>query len=357
MQVVIVGAGPAGLISALNLMQEGVIPLILERLPEIKSTACGEACDVESLNKIPFNSGPYASKRVRGAQVLLANGLYTYINKESVVLDRTNWLKGMAKEIERRGGQIRLNSEVTGIQENSIQLKSGERIDYDILLGADGPNSCVARHIGLRHKLIVASQYKIAFDASSMNHLEFYFDRRFSAWYSWIFPKDGMISVGTGGDFTQLDAFLSYKGINGAQIIEKERGIVPCSGIGKLTQHNIALIGDSGSMPNPLSLGGLAPIIYAARILATNITNLQDYEDEVKRHPIGDPLFLKAKQALLKLTDKDLADIGSWLTKTQGRRLRFLRPAGIIRHPSLFPKLQGLVSIYKATKTCIRYGW
>jgi len=45
-KVVIVGAGPAGLITGLNLMETGIYPLILEKQPNIKSTACGEACDI-----------------------------------------------------------------------------------------------------------------------------------------------------------------------------------------------------------------------------------------------------------------------------------------------------------------------
>lgn len=42
MKVVIVGAGPAGLISALNLMQEGIRPVILEKQSAIRSIACGQ---------------------------------------------------------------------------------------------------------------------------------------------------------------------------------------------------------------------------------------------------------------------------------------------------------------------------
>lgn len=191
MKVVIVGAGPAGLISALNLIQEGIVPVILEKQSMIKSTACGEACDLESLNSIPFDSTQYICKKLKGAKLVYPDGTCSYVNKSSVTLDRTNWLSGMAQEIEARGGQIRLNSEVVAVDENSVQLQNGETIAHEVLIGADGSDSLVARYLGIAHQFVVASQYKLAYDTSDMDYLEFHIDRRFTPDFSWIFPKDG----------------------------------------------------------------------------------------------------------------------------------------------------------------------
>ena len=357
MRVVIVGAGPAGLISALNLMEEGISPLILEKQSAIRSTACGEACDLQSLNKIPFDSNQYICKRVKGAKLIYADGTCSYMNKDSVTLNRTNWLKGMAQEIEARGGQIRLNSEVVAIEEDSVQLKNGERIDYQILIGADGPNSRIARHLGIKHQFAVASQYKMAYDASDMDYLEFYLDRRFSPDYSWIFPKDGIINVGVVGDFAQLDAFLRDKGLSGYQIINREAGIIPTSGIQKLVQHNIALIGDSASMPNPLSGGGLAPIVYASQMLTRHISNLEDYEREVKKREIAAPVLSKVRHMLLELADKDRINILSFLTEPHRGKTKLPSVVRILKHPSLMLKLKALISTYQALRISKNYGW
>ena len=357
-KVVIVGAGPAGLITALNLAQRKISPVILEKQPAIKSTACAEACDQQSLNKIPFNSNGFISKRVKGVKIYYCGGTISFMNKAGVaVLNRTSWLKGMAKEIEIRGGQIRLASEVVAIQESSVQLKNGEKVDYDILIGADGPNSCVARHLGIKHKFVVASQYKVAFDTSNMDYLEFYHAKTPSPVYGWIFPKDGVMNIGVLGNLAQLDAFLRHKGVDNCQIVEREVGIIPISGIHKMVQNNIALIGDSASMPNPVSLGGLAPIIYASQILVANIENLENYEREVKKHPIAAPALLKARQALLALTKKDLTKIRSFLAETHRARTRWLYLVKIVKYPSLLLKLSRLVNICKAKNILINYGW
>jgi digeranylgeranylglycerophospholipid reductase len=357
MRVVIVGAGPAGLVSALNLIKEGISPIILEKQSAITSTACGEACSLESLSKIPFDSNPYICKKVKGIKLIYPNGACTYINKSGVTLDRTNWLKGMAQEIEARGGQISLNSEVVAVNENSIQLENGERIDYEILIGADGPNSRIARHLGVRHQFVTVSQYKIACETSDMEYLEFYFDKRFSRGYSWIFPKDGVINVGVENDFNRLNAFLRYKGLSGYEITKREAGIVPASGIQKLFQHNIALIGDSASMVNPFSGAGLAPIVHAGLMLARNIHNLENYEREVKKHPIADTVLLKARQMLLKLADQDLISLLSFITESQWAKIKYPSVVRILKYPSLILKLKALITVYQAVRICNNYGW
>ncbi|MFC1979416.1 NAD(P)/FAD-dependent oxidoreductase [Chloroflexota bacterium] len=356
MKVVIVGAGPAGLISALNLIQEGIRPVILERKSAIRPSACAEACDLQLLKRIPFNSDPYICKQVKGARLIYTDGTCSYVNKISVVLERINWQEGMAREIETRGGQIRLNCEVTAIGEDSVQLKNGDRIDYEVLIGADGPNSRIAKHMGIKHQSVVVSQYKLAFDTSHMDYLEFYIDRRFSPVYSWIFPKDGIINVGIEGGFTRLDAFLKLRGLDGNKIIAREAGIMPFSGIHKLIQHNIALIGDSASMPNPLSGGGLTPIIYAGQMLAKNINNLKNYEREVKRHPIASPVLAKARRALLELADKDLTNLLSLLTEPYGRKTIYPSIGRTVKYLSLIPKFKTLTSAYRALKITRTHG-
>ncbi|MFQ6121637.1 MAG: NAD(P)/FAD-dependent oxidoreductase [Dehalococcoidales bacterium] len=358
MRVVIVGAGPAGLVSALTLTQQGIKPVVLEKQPTIRSTACGEACDLHSLNKLPFNSNQYICKQLKGAKLIYPDGTCSYLNKSSVTLERTNWLKGMAKEIEARGGQIRLSSEVVTIEEDSLQLKNGERIAYGILIGADGPNSCIARHLGIKHQFVVASQYKIAYDTSDMDYLEFYIDRRFSPHgYFWIFPKDGVINAGVEGDFAQLDAFLKYKGLNSYKIIKREAGFIPASGIQKLVQHNIALIGDSASMPNPFSGGGLAPIIYASQILARHIGNLENYEREVKKHPIATPVLMKARHKLLELVDKDVVNLMNFLMESRRGKVKLPYAVRLLKYPSLMLKLRALISTYRALRITKTYGW
>ena len=357
MKVVIVGAGPAGLITALNLVQRGISPLVLEKGSEVKSTACSEGCSLQSLSQIPFRSEPYISRVLKGAKLVFPDGSVSFVAKECAVLDRTDWLMGMAEEISLKAGEIRLNSEVVDIDEHSLRLKNGEYIDYHILIGADGPDSRIATHLGIKHKLIVASQYQLALDTSSMDYIEFYFDKKFASGYPWIFPKVGVANVGIEGDFAILDSFLKYRGLNKETVVKKDSGLIPGSGIGKLVQKNIALIGDAASMPNPTSLGGLTPIICASHILARHINNLAAYEVEINNHPMANPILLKPRKTIMSFSNQDLANIGKFLAGFRHGRAPYPQLMKIAKYPSLLLKLNKLRTIYQAGMITEEYGW
>ena len=119
MNVVIAGGGPAGLITALNLIRRGIKPLVLEKNKEIRSKACGEALGLNWLDEVPFDSTPYISKKVSGAKLIFSGGNFDHLKEKCAVLDRDRWLGGMAEEIKLKGGEIKLNSEVIAAEGNS----------------------------------------------------------------------------------------------------------------------------------------------------------------------------------------------------------------------------------------------
>ena len=357
MKVVIVGAGPAGLITALNLLQRGIRPLVLEKGVEVKSKACSEGCSLQSLQQIPFRSEPYISRVLKGAKLVFPGDYASFVPKECAVLDRTDWLRGMAEDIRLKGGEIKLDSDVVDIDEHGISLGNGEHIAYRVLIGADGPDSLIARYLGIKHKLVAASQYQLALDTSGMDYIEFHFDKRFGCGYPWIFPKVGVANVGIEGDFDTLDSFLRYRGLDKQTVVKKESGFIPGSGIGKLVRQNIALIGDAAAMPNPTSLGGLTPIICASQILVRNIDNLAAYEAEVKNHPMANPVLLKPRQTLMSFSSQDLANIGKFLAGFEYGVKPHPQLIKIAKYPSLLMKLHKLRTIYRAGIITEDYGW
>jgi len=211
--------------------------------------------------------------------------------------------------------------------------------------------------MGIKQHFTTACQYKLAYDTSDMDYLEFYIDRRFSSDYSWIFPKDGVINVGTGGNFAKLDAFLIHKGFGSHKVIEKEAGILPTSGMQRVIWRNIALIGDAASITNPFSGGGLTPIIYASEILARHITSLEDYEKEVRKHPISSPVLFKSRQALLQLTESDAVGLLSFITGDFYSKVKLIRLDDIGKILSLLTKLGVLINTYRAIRISKTYGW
>lgn len=355
MEVVIVGGGPAGVITGLNLLERGISPLILEKGPEIVSTTCAEGCNLTSLKKIPFDFSPYISKEVKGVKFIFPSDNCFSCNIAGVVLDRDRWLKGMAAAFRKRGGDLRTHAHVSAIHKKFVVLRNGEKIEYETLVGADGSFSLVGKSMGIKQEMICGVQYKIKCDTSGMDHLHFYFDKRFSFIYSWVFPKKNSVNIGLTGKFTQLDTFLEYRGFKKKDILKKEAGALPVSGIPrKIVGDDRALIGDAASMTNPLSSGGLSPIIYASALLSEHINDLERYEREIKSHPMASPLFLKAKNKLVHLTNHELTAIGKLFDGKTLEKINFFDFLALVRHPFLISKT---LRIGKGVSLAMKWGW
>lgn len=355
MEVVIIGGGPAGIITGLQLLERGISPLILEKRKKIESTACAEGCDTQSIKKIPFDSSPYISKSVKGAKIFFPQDSCISCYIKGVVLERGEWLKGMAKEFLNRGGKLRTNAHVSFIRKDCIFLSNGEKIDYDVLIGADGPFSIVRKYMKIEQDMMTGVQYKLKCDTTDMDYLNFYFNKNFSPHYSWIFPKKDCLNIGLAGNFKQLDAFLSHFGFKKKDILKKEAGVIPVSGIpDRLVEKNIALIGDAASMTNPLSGGGLSPIIHASHILSKNIGDLSRYEKEIKRHPISNSFSLKAKNMLVEITNEELTTIGKILNGKVLGKMSFFDLFSLLKYPAILPKI---LLLGKGARLAMKWGW
>ena len=355
MEVVIIGGGPAGIITGLHLLEEGIRPLILEKKTRIESTACAECCDFRSLKKIPFDSHPYISKEVEGAKIFFPKDSCLSCYIKGVVLNRNEWLNGMANEFVKRGGKLMTNARVSAINKKCVHLSNNEKIKYERLIGADGPSSIVRKYMGIKQEVICGVQYKVKCNTSDMHYLQFYFNKEFSSHYSWVFPKKDCLNVGLAGKFSQLDFFLNAIGFEKKDVIKKEAGAIPISGIpSKIVEGNIALIGDAASMTNPLSGGGLCPIIHAASILSENIDDLKKYEREIKKHPMAHSSLLKAKNVLVSLANKELTTIGELLDGKILGNFSFSDFPSFLKHPFLLPKI---LLLGRGASLAMKWGW
>jgi hypothetical protein len=110
-------------------------------------------------------------------------------------------------------------------------------------------------------------------------------------------------------------------------------------------------------MVNPVSLGGLVPIVYAAKLLAENINNLGKYEKSIKSHPMANSALLRAREALLSIPDNERLKFESLLQKLCKEKNPLLRLCVVIKNPWSLLRLWKLFLIFKASSICYRYGW
>lgn len=298
----IIGAGPGGLITGLKLLEAGFFPTIIEKQEEIVSTLCGEGLSNETISKVPFRDwSELAPQTFEHATFVLPGGTKCYAKKRCHTMDRTSWFREMAKEFERRGGKLELGRKVNSVKE----------LEYDLLIGADGPFSVVAKHVGNQMEHIGGVQYRMKTDYA-FDGMEFIINKKYSPEYSWIFAKGKTMNVGLLGKQQDLDIFIKdFKLLENGGIIKKEAYNIPFFGT-KIQEGNVILTGDAAGITNPLTKGGMAAIVYVAEILVQCLKEgkIEEYKKRVFSHPVMAPEYKEALRYFRELDNQKLERLG-----------------------------------------------
>jgi geranylgeranyl reductase len=198
--VVVVGAGPAGLTAAKILAENGKDVLVLEKLSEseIGNKVCGGAIlNHQFLNRdeIPV------TKILRNIKIRVFDKKIDFEpeNLEVLIIERKTLGQYQLKKAKQAGAEIKSDVSVSSFDrlENYVQLSDGIKVGYDYLIGADGSNSVVRKGLGYNSKkraLCIAYSIPRKSEDFVMNYnfADWYF------WYSWIIPHGDYTSVGVG---------------------------------------------------------------------------------------------------------------------------------------------------------------
>ena len=196
--VVIVGAGPSGLRCAEKLADSKLSILLLEKKSIVGDKICAGGITRKSykLMKFPDEIIEHKvdmiglhSENYHNDKKLPEPFIYT-VNRHTFGKWQLNRLKGL--DVTYRN-----NSTVTTISDHSITINNEEEIEFKYLVGADGPNSLVRRHLKIPVEKVLATVQYIIPSKDQTARMEIYLDNRyFHSWYAWSFPHEDSISVG-----------------------------------------------------------------------------------------------------------------------------------------------------------------
>gem|GEM_PF-177559 len=263
--VIIVGAGPAGLKCAETLGGSGYKVLVLERNAEVGQKVCAGGIArkrVECLN-LPRKLIEF---RYDTVNLYINNTRFRIKSKNDFVytIDRKALGRMQLKKLEKFDNiEVQTGAEVTKIGKNYV-IVDNKKIYYKNLVGADGSTSIVRRYLGIKNNTFyITAQYLVP--TKEYKECEVFFNPKlFSAWYAWIFPHKSYAAIGCGCDPKVLPTkdliknfrkWLIEKGIDVSDA-KYESFIINVDYRG-YKFRNVYLIGDAGGFASELTGEGI----------------------------------------------------------------------------------------------------
>jgi digeranylgeranylglycerophospholipid reductase len=347
--VVVVGAGPAGSMTAKWAAKGGARVLMIEKRQEIGSPVrCGEGISRSWLDAVGITlDAKSVARQVKGAKIVAPNGSSFYLsekmagNEVGIVLERVFFDKLLARDAVKAGADLMLKTSAvkllkTGDKVTGVKIKSwGETKDIKCgcVVGADGYESQVGRWAGINTSLAPRDitscfQYRLTNINHEADYCEFVLGSKAPGGYIWIFPKnEDTANVGIGMQLTKLkdpadvkkylDRYIQNDPrLKKGRPLELVSGAVSiCAPIDKAIGSGILLVGDAARQIDPITGGGISNSCKAAKVAGEVLAratrekdfserSLQRYEkgwrDLIENHLYRNWM---AKEKLVTLTD------------------------------------------------------
>ena len=388
--VLVVGGGPAGSVSARYAAEKGASVLMIEKRQEIGSPVrCGEGISLGWLDDYGIKRDKkWLIHEVDGARIISPGGYILEINAKTAgnevgaTIRRDFFDQMLAEMAAKAGADIMVKTSARalikeGKRFTGIKAKcNGEDclIKAKVIIGADGFESQIGRWAGMS---TVLKQGDIA------TNLQYHMvgidiDPKFSEFhlgsiakgggYAWIFPKgEDSANVGLGVTLDMikqggepkrlLDRFIDRNpGLKKGKVIEQVAGAVSVGVPPDVTvKDGVMLVGDAARMADAITGGGIRNAVRSGKIAgetaaeaveSADIEHTKLYEKRW-RAEMEDELYRDwmAKSKLVTMSDADFDDLISALSEADIENLSIYEILEVIKekNPALVEDLMGFL--------------
>jgi flavin-dependent dehydrogenase len=286
--VVIIGAGPAGTVCGYLLKKAGVNCVIVDYATFPREKICGGGLTPKAYELLQelMPELQYDYQGVKHFKLMMDGKTLCEVDmaKELRMVRRKDFDNKLLNQFIAEGGSLLKNS-FSRFEEQKdgrilVALKSGEQLLCDYLVGADGANSQVRKYVtGQR---LCNTLWMEQYVEKGPNEFIFEFSSHYKKGYYYSFPNLEWDVVGMGGTYSSSDEIrsrLSQKTIRKAIPVNDatlKGAFIPVETVGSGKKH-IILIGDAGGFANKLTYEGLYYAIATGRNAAKAISEGTDF--------------------------------------------------------------------------------
>ncbi len=379
--VLVVGAGPAGAVAAWQAKQAApeLDVVLLERDRAVGAPVrCAEGVGDAGLREFANPDGAdWVSRRITDVileapddtQLVLANSGVGWI------LDRTRFDAFLAAQAAAEGAAVLVGAEATAMARNGgdrwhvrVKQRGTEEVyRARVVIGADGVETMVGRWAGLDTRVPArdmesCAQYVLQGIDFNPDAIYLQFSTAIApGGYAWIFPKGvgvanvglGLVALKTDGRNAReyLDAWVARRFPTGARTGYTVGGVIVHTTIKKTYTDGVLIAGDAAHMINPLSGGGINNAMKAGRLAGcTAAAAIREGDTSERRlaayHKAWMDLlgedhlkYYRLKQGLEHMDDAFLNSLARSVNKVapHKRTLGRVLTHAMIRHPQLIP--------------------
>jgi geranylgeranyl reductase family protein len=318
--VAIVGAGPAGSTAAKFICDKKYKVVLIDKNKFPREKPCGGGLTAHVLERfkdiITENMiDSYSYGGITFSKSLKYQIKFTNNKPITAMTIRKKFDYNLVKIAIKAGAKLIEGEKVIDLKINNdkatIKTDKGTIIDSDIIIGADGVWSIVAKKIGLRKKnnpigLCVFEEYELEkeiidkyFGELRLGYIHSKFDNLKG--YGWVFPKNKHINIGLG----ELDynpnknkGKTNLKNVYNKYITQLKKnklipekikisnikgGAFPIIPLKKTYSNRVILVGDAAGFVNPVSGEGIYYAMASGKLAAETIQKALKLKDPSER--------------------------------------------------------------------------
>ncbi len=371
--VIVIGAGPAGCFTAMQIVPFGFKVLIIEEHQEIGwPVQCAGLISPRTMELAGVDKSVLIN-HLTGFRVFSPLSASLDVESSSALalaINRTAFDQELAAKAENAGAVLLRGLRVDGIERISRgyrltaagKNKRNVTLDTKLLIGADGANSKVAKWLQLNHNNPKAVMYAADAELKCANTglINIFLGQNLApGWFGWIIPLDAKTCrVGTGFALVQPQCspqhyfqqlVNNYPQIfKDLKIIRYTGGTVPLGLMPKIYSSHAMLVGDAACQTKPISGGGIYMGLRGAQICGQiavealsegnlSETKMSRYQKLWKKE-MGKELIraMTYRESFLDFSDKDIELVIRFLSKPRCQKL--ILKYGDIDYPSHLAK-------------------